>query len=214
MKTASVAVSERLSEPVTSRERDRPPVIRGLAAALSLVVLAACGARSQEVTYHDPNMDFSLVRSVAVMPLANFSRQSTAADRVRDVLMNMLQATGAMYVMPSGEVARGVDRLAIEDPTSMTGDEIVSLAKNLGVDAVIVGSVREYGEIRSGTSNSNAISISMQMMEAETGRVVWNAASTRGGVGTTERLFGGGGQPMNAVTQEAVNDLLDQLFND
>jgi len=47
---------------------------------------------------------------------------------------------------------------------------------------------------------------------AETGRTVWSASSTRGGVNTWIRLFGGGGKPMNEVTREAVEELLDNLF--
>jgi hypothetical protein len=52
----------------------------------------------------------------------------------------------------------------------------------------------------------------MQMMEAQTGRVVWSASTTMGGVTTSDRMFGGGGEPMNATTQKAVDDLLEKLF--
>jgi hypothetical protein len=79
-------------------------------------------------------------------------------------------------------------------------------------DTVITGAVREYGEVRSGTSQANLISMSLQMMEAQTGKVVWSASSTQGGVTTTDRLFGGGGDPMNRITEKAIDDLLDKLF--
>ncbi len=52
----------------------------------------------------------------------------------------------------------------------------------------------------------------MQMMEAQTGRVVWSASSTRGGVTMSDRLFGGGGEPMNIVTEKAVDDVIRKLF--
>jgi hypothetical protein len=50
------------------------------------------------------------------------------------------------------------------------------------------------------------------MLEAQTGKVVWTATSTRGGVDVWDRLFGGGGRPMNDVTRDAVNDLIVRLF--
>ena len=50
------------------------------------------------------------------------------------------------------------------------------------------------------------------MMEAQTGKVVWSASSTKGGVTTSDRMFGGGGEPMNTTTQKAVDDLLEKLF--
>jgi hypothetical protein len=89
---------------------------------------------------------------------------------------------------------------------------VTKFAKVVSADAVFTGTLKEYGEVRSGTSAANVVSLSMQMMEAQTGRVVWSASSTRGGVTTSDRLFGGGGEPMNETTQKAVDDLLDKLF--
>jgi len=54
--------------------------------------------------------------------------------------------------------------------------------------------------------------VSVQMLEAQTGRVVWAATSTRGGIDFWDRLLGGGGRPMNDVTRQAVNDLIVRLF--
>jgi hypothetical protein len=50
------------------------------------------------------------------------------------------------------------------------------------------------------------------MIERSSGVVVWSASSTKGGVSVWDRLLGGGGRPMNTVTEKAVNDLLDKLF--
>ena len=190
------------------------PAVLGFA-ALSVITLAAgcAGARPAEVTYHDANMDFSLIQKVAVLPFENLTTTNTAADRVRDVFTTMMQATGSSYVMPPGEVARGIDRAALAHPTTPTAEEVVNLGKIVGVDAVITGVIREYGEVRSGSTSAGVVSISLQMMETQTGKVVWSAASTRGGVDAADRLFGGGGQPMDQVTADAVRDLLDKLFS-
>ena len=157
-------------------------------------------------------MDFGAVQTVAVMPFANMTRDNTAAERVRDAFMNKLLATGALYVLPVGEVARGVARAEIATPTSPSPEEVVKLGGIIKAQAVITGTVREYGEVRSGTSLANIISVSAQMIETQTGRVVWSASSTKGGITTTDRLFGGGGQPMERVTEKAVDDLISKLF--
>jgi hypothetical protein len=114
--------------------------------------------------------------------------------------------------LPSGEVARGISRAQLADKTSPSVEEVKKLGTVLGVDAIIAGVVREYGEVRSGTASSNLVSVSLQLSEVKTGKVVWSASSTKGGVGTTDRLFGGGGQPMNDVTQEAVIELINKLY--
>jgi hypothetical protein len=179
---------------------------------LILLGTTACGGRTQKVTFHDPNMDFGLLQSVAVLPFDNETVDRSASDRVRDVFMTTLQSTGAVYVLPPGEVARGLSRVSPQERTAPTPEDVVALGNTLEVDAVITGSVLEYGEVRSGSASANVISVSVKMMEVQTGRVVWSAAATKGGVSASDRLFGGGGQPMSLVTQKAVDELLNSLF--
>jgi hypothetical protein len=181
-------------------------------AVLLILVSTGCATTSSKVVYRDPNMDFGAIQTVAVMPFNNLTRENVAGERVRDVFMTMLQATGGVYVIPPGEVARGITRLSLERPASPTPEEVTKFAKVVSTDAVFTGTVKEYGEVRSGTSTANVVSVSLQMMEAQTGKVVWSASSTQGGVTTSDRLFGGGGEPMNATTQKAVDDLLEKLF--
>jgi len=121
-------------------------------------------------------------------------------------------ATGAVYVVPVGEAARGVARGEVQNPSAPSPEEAVKLGGIIKVQAVITGTVREYGEVRSGTASSNIISISLQMIETQTGKVVWTDSSTRGGISIWDRLFGGGGKPMNKVTEKAVNDLIYALL--
>jgi hypothetical protein len=183
-----------------------------LVAALLTAAAGCATAGRHSVTYHDPNMDFSLVQTVAVTPFANLTPSNNAADRVRDVFMTMLQATGSIYVLPPGEVARGLSRANVASSTTPTAEDVVALGKIVKADVIITGTVLEYGEVRSGSAVANVVSVELKMMEVQAGRVVWSASSSKGGITAADRLFGSGGRPMNAVTQEAVKDLLDKLF--
>lgn len=174
------------------------------------IFLVACAAHPE--IYRDQNMDFGAVQSVAVMPFVSLARDNIAAERVRDVFINGLLATGAVYVVPVGEVARGVARVEVVNPAAPSPEEVVKLASNIKVQAVITGVLKEYGEVRSGTTSANIVSVSLQMMEAQTGKVVWSASSTKGGISISDRLFGGGGQPMDKITTKAVEDLINKLF--
>jgi len=188
-------------------------VVRACIALVLLASAAGCASKRQaEATFHEPTMDFSLVRTVAVMPFANLSTTQTADERVRDVFMTMLQATAQMYVLPMGEVQRGLSRVEMPNPTAPSDQEVVALAKVLSCDAVITGSVLEYGEARSGSAAASYISVTVQMLEAGSGKLVWSAQATKGGITAADRMFGGGGQPMNVVTVDAVSQLLDELF--
>jgi polysaccharide biosynthesis protein PelC len=171
-----------------------------------------CEAQVTDV-YRDPKMDFGSIQTVAVMPFANLARDQVVAERVRDVFISRLLAAEAVYVLPVGEVARGIARTEVQAPSSPMIEEVVKLGAFLKVDAVITGVVREYGETRSGTSTANIISMSIQLIETGTGKIVWSASSTKGGISFWNRLIGGGGQPMNKVTEQAVDALFDKLLS-
>jgi len=186
-----------------------------LSVCLVLFALAGCagtGSGAGDETFKNSVMNFAAVQSVAVLPFKNLTADDDAAARARDAFMGMLLATEAIYVLPPGEVQRGIERTSLRDPSVPSSDKVKALGEILQVDAVITGVLREYGNVRSGQTEANLISLSLQMLEVETGRIVWSGASTKGGIGVPERLFGGGGDPMNEVTKEAVNDLLNQLF--
>lgn len=178
------------------------------ALALSLAACATSGGRN----YHDLNMDFGSVKTVIVLPFANLSRDSAAAERIRDAYSSALLATGALYVVPQGEVARALSRVAVSAPTAPTAEEVVKLGQLVKADAVFTGVVREYGETRSGTAVGNVVSVSVQLQESGTGKVVWSGVVTKGGIGFFDRLVGSGGAAMNDVTEAAVDDLIAKLF--
>lgn len=176
-----------------------------------LLVLLLAGCASDDV-YFEPNMDFGSLQTVAILPFQNLSSVEEAGERLRNTFMSMLLATGAVYVLPPGEVARGLGKVSRMPPAGPSTEQIKQLGGILGVDALITGVVKEYGTVRSGATSANVISLSLQMMEVGDGMVVWSASSTKGGVTMRDRLLGGGGEPMDTVAVKAVNELLDKLF--
>lgn len=177
-----------------------------------LVALCCLPWGCASTAFKDPVMDFGALQNVAVMPFQNLSGEDAAAERVRDAFTGGLLATGAMYVIPAGEVKRGVERSGMRTATAPTSEEIKKFGEVMKVEAVITGVLREYGQVRSGSSAANVISLSLQLIEVQTGKVVWAAAATKGGISVSDRLFGGGGQAMNRITEDVVDDLLDKLF--
>jgi hypothetical protein len=184
-------------------------ILRKVILYAALVLLSACTSAD---LYKDQKMDFGSIYTVAVMPLTNLSREQVASDRVRDVFVTMLLASGDVYVVPQGEVARGVSLAGVINPSAPSTDEVKKLGTILKADAIITGVVREYGEVRSGSASANVLSVSFEMAEVQTGKVVWSVSSTKGGIGFLDRLFGGGGEPMNDITEKTIKDVINNLF--
>lgn len=200
-----------------SKKRDYPMqttrnmLLRRVVLLFTLIAFTACASRHTDV-YRDENMDFGGVQTVAVLPFGNLTRDQLAADRVRDVFVTMLLASGSIYVVPQGEIFRGLTLSGVTNAVAPSQEDLVKFAAAVKADAVITGLVREYGELRSGSTSANVISISVQMAEARTGKTVWSASTTKGGVKFKDRLLGGGGEPLNVVTEKAINDILNKLF--
>ena len=92
-----------------------------LVIAVGLVVgLASCA--THRTTFHASSMDFGSIQRVAVLPMANLSRETTAAARIRDVLVTMLLASEAFEVVPQGELARALQRIGVREPTACPGE--------------------------------------------------------------------------------------------
>ena len=71
--------------------------------AAALLALSACTSLSGKSTvFHDSSMDFGSIRTVAVLPLVNLTREQQAGDRVRDVFVTALMANSSIYVIPPG----------------------------------------------------------------------------------------------------------------
>jgi hypothetical protein len=184
--------------------------IRIWTAIVGIVATLGCGSSR---SYQNKNMDFGSIRTVVVMPFWNMSREQLAADRVRDVFSTMLLATEAVYVVPTGETARAISRAGVANQVTPSTEEIVKVGSLLKAEALITGVVKEYGEVRGGSSAANVVSVSAQMFETTTGKLVWSGTSTKGGVSFGARLLGtAGGDPVNDVTEQAVDDLLKQLL--
>ena len=181
-----------------------------LANILCGLLVASCANKLR--TFHAKGMDFGSIQRVGVLPLANFSRDNSAAPRVRDAMTTMLLATEAFEVLPQGEVARAMMRTGVRSAEMLTSDKLKELGKLLKVDALFTGAVREYGELRSGQATANSISLSLQLYEVATGKTIWSAQTTQGGVTFVDRLVGGGGKPMATVTEKAIDVLIDSLF--
>jgi len=186
---------------------------RRSAIPLSFVLIAFGACATHQTTFHASSMDFGSIQRVAVLPFANLTRENTAGERIRDVLVTMLLASEAFEVVPKGELARALQRTGVRDATAPSKKQLLQLGKMIDVDAIFTGAVREYGELRSGQATANVAAISLRLQETQTGMIIWSASSTQGGVGFWDRLLGGGGRPMNKVSEDVVGSMLDALFN-
>ncbi|MCC6509843.1 MAG: hypothetical protein IT423_12090 [Pirellulaceae bacterium] len=114
-----------------------------------LLAIAICWACSSGCSLmpdirHKPqyNNPFPQLRTVAVLPFVNQSEEATlSAERVTLAYINELQAIPGFEVLPMGVVKARLEEYS--QPLSK-GEDFQALARDLGVDAVLLGSVIDY----------------------------------------------------------------------
>jgi hypothetical protein len=115
--------------------------------AASLLLLLTCCASGcallpdimHEPQYHNP---FPQLYRVAVLPFGNQSKEPTVdGDAVALAYYNELQAVRGFEVMPVGVAKRIIEATRFEPHGP---EDFQKLARLLGVDAVVVGSVTDY----------------------------------------------------------------------
>ena len=101
-----------------------------LSVCLVMFGLAGCAVTgSGGETFKNSVMTFAAVQSVAVLPFQNLTADDDAAARTRDAFMGMLLATEAIYVLPPGEVQRGIERTSLRDPSAPSNDAVPARRK-------------------------------------------------------------------------------------
>lgn len=180
---------------------------------LVMMALIIPGCRSAGApTYHmSENIDFSFYKRVAVMPLDNFTNDKFAGDIVRQVVISELLASGLMEVVVPGEVLNAFKDLGIKSAASLTTEQIKSLGEFLSVEAIIMGSVEEYGEAKMGNVSAPQVTMSLMMADSDSGSIVWSITATRGGAGFMARHFGARHETISETVIKLVREAIQTL---
>lgn len=180
---------------------------------LAALVLAACASSMKPTRFTNPRIDFSFVERVAVLPFENLSTDQQAGFRATRLLVTELLASGAVDVVEPGEVSAALSRFPGR-VTRPSIEQIVSLGKTLGVQAVIAGAVSQSEVLRSGAAGIPTVTLDAQMIETESGVIVWAATHTEKGSAFGAKVLGTQGEPIAVTTRRCVHRLLETLVEE
>lgn len=177
------------------------------AAVLAALLCAACGGPSQ---YVKKDVDFSTIRTVAVLPFENVTGDRLSAERVQRIFVTELLNLDVFEVVEPGLVARTAKGAGL-DPATVTPDDAKKLGKELKAQALFVGSVMEYEEVRSGAVPVPRVTVQLRLVETETGATIWSISRSKSGTTIAARMFGVGGNTLIGLTQDLVREELAAL---
>jgi len=179
-------------------------------AAMILLLLGVSGCRSSTQTeYLQQSADLGSLRTVAVMPFETLVQEKSAAEKVQKIFYLELLSLDVFEVKEPGVVAKLVPPSTVG---TMGPAEFQKLGKDLGVDALFMGTVIDFGESRQGATPAPEVTIQLRLVETQTGTTIWSTSKSKSGAPTSMRLFGVGGQSITEAARELIRSELDTLF--
>lgn len=160
--------------------------------ALGMLLVAALGAGCAAGTQTRAPASLPPVADrprVALMPLENLSGQADAGEIFSRILFVELVGTECCDVVETGQVEAALDSMGLRTTGALTRADLDELRTRLGVRYTLLGSVLESGTARTPEGDVPSVSITLKLLETETGRVVWATGGFRTG-DDREKAFG------------------------
>jgi len=176
------------------------------------LLIYGCGGRGNPDFYINQDIDFSYIKRVAVLPLDNLTNDRFAADAVRHVVISELLATGLVEVSCPGDAVAALDSMKIKNVQSLNAEQIKAIGKTLNVQAVILGAVNKYGEVREGNVSAPEVTITLMMADTGSGSIIWSVTRTRGGAGFMVKHFGAKAETLSETVLHVVRDAVHTLY--
>lgn len=170
--------------------------------------LPACSVGTGSVTeaFNREGTSLAYIKTVAVLPFDGGGR----APRIREFTMTQLLASGLFDVVDKGRVDNLLKQEAIKDNSPLDAATIRRLGQRLKVQAFILGSVEETTESR-GSATFPEITMTLRLIDCETGTLLWQASGRGSGYSLTDRLFGFAPKDSFQVTMQLLSDLFSTM---
>ncbi len=139
------------------------------------------------------------------MPFSNLSGEPYAPGRiVRALTTELVIADRFQMVDPSTLLGELEKANVTPDATGQIElGQLRTVATKLGATAIIRGTVTEYGIHRQGTDEYPVVAFDCEMVDVQTGIVIWRMSINETGKGRLPIVGGSGERTYSRVTQEA-----------
>jgi len=179
--------------------------------AMAIVTLGCATAAPRY--YVNPQADMTLYRKVAVLPFLNLSPQPLAGERVTRAFVTELIIADRYRVVEPGEFRAVLRDMEVQPSPDGAYDpaKLREAAGRVGATGIVRGAVSDYQMQRSGQDEVAVLSFDAELMDAETGNVVWRGSITRRGGARIPILGGASTRTLGRLTQEACVELVNGL---
>lgn len=155
-----------------------------LSLLIAFLIFFACAGGPR--IYLNPEADMSFYQKVGVVPFLNLTGDRFAGEKMTNTFVTELLITKKFDVIERGEFDHIVQQVRSSTGGSpsveLTAAQLKAIGEQAGVNGIIEGMVKEYEMVRLGPGTYPLITFSAKLVDAPTGRVVWESSySIKGG---------------------------------
>ena len=156
---------------------------------VALVLVATAGCSSHPQFFRADRSKLEDPAALAVMPLLNLSRYDQAEVLVMNTLIIELLDSELFEVLDPGLVETVILEKRLRFTDRLPLDTMTELGERLSVHYLLLGSVNEFDFISDRNDKLPSVSISLRIVECNSGRIIWAATHSRRG-DDEETVFG------------------------
>ncbi|MBU3980265.1 MAG: CsgG/HfaB family protein [Proteobacteria bacterium] len=176
-----------------------------------LFILFSLGCKGP-MTYLNPSVDFSYIKRVAVAPIINLTNDKFAGEKVMNVVATEILRRGIFDIVEFGEVSKVLREEGMK-PDNLVDKQLAARAgKRLNIEAVIIGSVMQYGVSNIAGSSFPEVSISLKLVDVNSYTILWEATHNIKGANILDQLFGIRRDSLEDLCKDVVEEMIDTLF--
>jgi polysaccharide biosynthesis protein PelC len=120
--------------------------------------------------------------NIAILPFENFTTHRNAGMIMTQLTATELMNQGLFKIMEDSELRKWLLQKQINPAHLEETTYAQKLGKMLGVEAVLLGSVTEFG-YQHGLKEEPTVGVNLRLIHAETGQVLWSASYSEVGHG-------------------------------
>jgi TolB-like protein len=185
---------------------------------LTLLVLLAVGCGGPRSFVH-PSTDIGFYKRLGVVNFTNLTADRFAGEKMTSSFVTELLLQKKFEVVEPGEFERIVGEVrgsSSEGTKDLGSEQIKLIGDRAGINGLIEGEVKEFQMTRIGAEDFPLISISIRLVDAPSGQVVWMSSYTEKG-GPKFPIFSFGetrtlGELAQKVCKKMVQDFVSRAF--
>jgi TolB-like protein len=175
------------------------------------LLLVGCGTKGLTESFLREDVDFSFVQRIAVLPFQNNSGDTYAAVRARNITITNVFSSGLFDVVEKDLVDSALRDEVVTSKTEIEPLTLKRLGGRLRVQAFLLGTIDMAGSGKIGAATFPQFGLTLRLLEAESGSVLWQASGYNNAESFSNRLFGIKGDDNYQLTAKLVKSLLRTL---